>query len=323
MSFGGWGRVFVLFAAFAVAAAPWTGKASAVTSGLMAALQQEVPTTPPSTPESETPPSTPESETPPSTPTTTPPSTPTTTPPSTPTTPPPSTPKPGTRSSEDSEAEASAERAIADAGGLVPGRDPVNVDVDDLFSGTEGAHFTATSSNPEVATAEITPDQRVKVTPVGIGTATITVTMTEAGGGDKYSVEFEVTVASAADNAQANVDRTIIDAGGLVPGRDPVNVDVKDLFEDTEGTDGGDFRATSSNPEVATVEITPNPHVKITPVGIGTATISVVTTAGGNERSVEFEVTVARSVPALPLVATGLLGMLLFGAGAWRRLRRR
>ena len=296
MSFGRWGRVFVLFAAFAVAVASWIGKASAVTSGLMATLAQETPTTAPTSP-----PTTPDAPTRPE--------------------------APAARSSEDSEA--AVEETIIDAGGLAPGRDPVNIDVDNLFRGTAGAHFTATSSNPEVATVEIAPGPRiapglrVKVTPVGIGTATITVVMTEAGGGDKYTVRFEVTVASASDNAQANVARAIADAGGLVPGRDPVNVDVADLFEDTEGTDGGDYRATSSNPEVATVEITPNPHVKITPVGIGTTTITVFTTAGGGERSVEFEVTVASSVPALPLVATGLLGMLLFGAGVYRRRRRR
>ena len=82
------------------------------------------------------------------------------------------------------------------------------------------------------------------------------------------------------------------DDGRLEPDTDPVSVNVNELFTGTAGTTGDDYRATSSDPAVATVEITPNPRVKITPVGPGTTTIRV-----DNLRSaerVEFTVTVER-----------------------------
>ena len=82
------------------------------------------------------------------------------------------------------------------------------------------------------------------------------------------------------------------DDGRFVPSADPVSVNVNELFTGTAGTTGDDYRATSSDPAVATVELTPNPRVKITPVGPGTTTIRV-----DNLRSaerVEFTVTVER-----------------------------
>ena len=218
--------------------------------------------------------------------------------------------------------------AVAATGRPAPGTDPVDVGVADLFEGTDADtrndDFRVTSSDPGVAIVEITSDMQVRITPVGVGTATISVSTTWS----TASVEFEFTVAASRpderspETVQSNVDAAIVAGGGLVPGRDPVNVDVDDLFT---GSHGAHFRVTSSNPEVATVEITRDQrHVRVTPVGLGTATITVtMTEAGGGDRySVEFEVTVASSVPALPLVATGLLGMLLFAAGVYRRRRR-
>ena len=97
---------------------------------------------------------------------------------------------------------------------------------------------------------------------------------------------------------QSNVDAAIAAAGGLTPGRDPVSVDVDDLFEDTEGTDGDDYTATSSDPTVATVEITDNPRVVITPVGPGRTTIRVTALESGD--GVEFDVMVAESANGAP-----------------------
>ena len=99
---------------------------------------------------------------------------------------------------------------------------------------------------------------------------------------------------------QSNVDAAIAAAGGLTPGRDPVNVDVDDLFEDTEGTDGDDYTATSSDPTVATVEITDNPRVVITPVGPGRTTIRVTALESGD--GVEFDVMVAESANGAPTI---------------------
>ena len=134
---------------------------------------------------------------------------------------------------------------------------------------------------------------------------------------------------------QENVDRVIAAAtggagggdgaggGGLQAGGEPVRVEVTQIFT---GTAPGDvFRATSSDETVATVTVTPNPGVIVTPVGPGTATITVSASrpGGAAEIRTRFDVTVgAPGVPALPLAAAGLLGMLLFGAGLYRRWRR-
>lgn len=131
---------------------------------------------------------------------------------------------------------------------------------------------------------------------------------------------------------QENVDRVIAAAvgggdgaggGGLQAGGEPVRVEVTQIFT---GTAPGDvFRATSSDETVATVTVTPNPGVIVTPVGPGTATITVSASRPGGPAEIrsQFDVTVgAPGVPALPLAAAGLLGMLLFGAGVYRRWRR-
>ena len=93
------------------------------------------------------------------------------------------------------------------------------------------------------------------------------------------------------ERVQRVVDEAIAAAAGrFVPGADPVSVSVAELFEDTGGTAGDDYRATSSDPTVATVEITPNPRMKITPVGPGRTTIRVDNLRSGER--VEFDVTV-------------------------------
>ena len=96
---------------------------------------------------------------------------------------------------------------------------------------------------------------------------------------------------SEAEQVQRVVDEAIAAAAGrFVPAADPVSVSVTELFEDTAGTTGDDYRATSSNPAVATVEITPNPRVKITPVGPGRTTIRVDNLR--SEERVDFDVAV-------------------------------
>ena len=102
---------------------------------------------------------------------------------------------------------------------------------------------------------------------------------------------------------QNTVNEAVSAAGGLTPGGDPVSVaEVGALFEETEGTTGDDFRGASSAPTVATVVITDNPHVEITPVGAGRTTIEVVFLRSG--ASIEFEVDV-EPVPHLWIVDPG------------------
>ena len=138
----------------------------------------------------------------------------------------------------------------------------------------------------------------------------------------------------SASVVQENVDRAIAAAvggagdggtggGGLQAGGEAVSVPVEQIFTNT--APGDVFKVTSSDETVATATLTDNPRVVITPVGPGTTTITVSAQRPGGPAAIRarFDVTIgAPGVPALPLVATGLLGMLLFGAGLYRRRRR-
>ena len=106
-------------------------------------------------------------------------------------------------------------------------------------------------------------------------------------------------------SAQSVVDAAIVAAGGLKPDLDPVSVAASTLFEGTEGSTGAEYSAASSDLTVATVAVTDNPQVVITPVAPGTATIAV--TFLKTEAAVEFDVTV--TLPSLwPLDLTATSG---------------
>lgn len=157
------------------------------------------------------------------------------------------------------------------------------------------------------------------------------------GGGSPPPAQSRIRTRSA-PVVQENVDRAIAAAvggtggggtgdggaggGGFQAGGAAVSVPVEQLFTNTVSTDV--FKAMSSDETVVTVTVT-NPRVVITPVGPGTATVTVSAQRPGGAAAIRtrFDVTVgAPGVPALPLVATGLLGMILFGAGLYRRWRR-
>ena len=92
------------------------------------------------------------------------------------------------------------------------------------------------------------------------------------------------------ETVQSNVDAEIAAAGGLTAGGAPRSVDVSDLFRNAEDTTGDQYSATSSDETVATVAITDNPRVVVTPVGAGRATIRATFLESGEQ--VEFDVTV-------------------------------
>ena len=95
--------------------------------------------------------------------------------------------------------------------------------------------------------------------------------------------------------------QSVVDAGGattgsLVAGSGSVSIaEVSTLFEDAGDTAGDEYRVTSSNPAVATVAITPNPRVVVTPVSPGTVTIEVVFLESGAR--VDFDATVFHPLP--------------------------
>ena len=133
------------------------------------------------------------------------------------------------------------------------------------------------------------------------------------------------------DTVQARVDRKVrATTGGravLMPSDPPIMVEVDEVFVFPPDVDEEDatYTATSSNPMVALAEYR-NPVV-VTPVGPGTAVITVTSRIGNNAPvSSSFTVAVAADptpVPAIPLVGQGLLAAFLLGLGAWLRYRRR
>ena len=127
---------------------------------------------------------------------------------------------------------------------------------------------------------------------------------------------------TAGSGTQDAVDMAIMEAGGLRAGGGSVSIDVMDLFDVTgdQMPMASEFTATSSDPRVVTVMVSDNPHVMLTPVMAGDASITVSHNGEGNA-TVMFDVTVGTPVPALPLVGSGLLGLFLFGVGAFRRFR--
>ena len=102
-------------------------------------------------------------------------------------------------------------------------------------------------------------------------------------------------------NVQEVVNDEVEQAGGLEPGGGAVPIDVNKLFSNVgSGAAGRDFNARSSDERVVTVEITDNPHVVITPVGDGTATVTVGYTGGRSPISSSFGVAVGESRTATP-----------------------
>ena len=129
---------------------------------------------------------------------------------------------------------------------------------------------------------------------------------------------------------QARVERKVRETTGgrpvLMPSDPPVVVEVDEIFVvPPDVAEDATYTASSSNPMVAVAEYR-NPVV-VTPVGPGTAVITVTSQIGSNAPvSSSFTVTVAADptpVPAIPLVGQGLLAAFLLGLGAWLRYRRR
>lgn len=196
-------------------------------------------------------------------------------------------------------------------------------------SSDTGVVTVALGRHPEPVPAPRRAELLVWILPVGNGEASVTVGYSRHGKSVSASFTVRVGEPPIVDDVQAVVNDEIDQAGGLAPGGRAVTIDVNDLFVNVgSGAAGRDFSARSSDGRVVTVEVTDNPHVVISPVGDGTATVTVRYTGGGRggrSVSASFGVAVgegfAPPVPALPLAAAGLLAALLYGAGFRRRRR--
>ncbi len=159
---------------------------------------------------------------------------------------------------------------IADITDLVANGTPQAVNVTGNFSDpNDTLTFTATSDDTAIATVTVM-DSVVTVTPVAAGTTTITVTATDIAS-QTAEQTFSVTVTNPAPTTVGTMD----DITDLVENDSPRNVDVATNFSDPNDT--LTFSATSDDTAIATVAVMDS-IVTVTPVAVGTATITVTAT---------------------------------------------
>ena len=186
--------------------------------------------------------------------------------------------------------------SLADITDFVAMGSPRVVDVANKFSDTGDAlTFTAISWDTDIATVGVANDSEVTVTPLAVGgTTTITVTATDRAG-QTAEQTFTVTV-----NATPTSVGTMDNITDLVENGTPRNVDVATHFSDTDALT---FTAISDNTAIATVAVMGS-VVTITPVAVGTTTITVTATdTAGQTVEQTFSVAVTNPAPT----ATGTI----------------
>ena len=169
------------------------------------------------------------------------------------------------------------------------------VSLSDVFDDADGdtLTFIAASSDETKATASLSGDSTLMVTPKARGRATITVTADDGNGGTAEDT-FTVTVKAAPGVASAIGDVTGLEAGATQ------EVSLAGVFSDADG-DSLTITATSSDDAKATVTAASDGS-KLTLAGVaeGTTTITVTAQdADGNRVSDDFDVTVAKKYAAL------------------------
>ncbi len=184
---------------------------------------------------------------------------------------------------------------IADITDLVANGSPQAVNVASNFSDTDDLTFSAISHDINIATVGVANDSEVTVTPLAAGTATITVTATDIAG-QTAEQTFSVSVTNPAPTTVG----TIADITDLVANGTPQTVEVAAHFSDTDALT---FTATSGDNAIATVTVRGS-VVTITPVAVGTATITVIATDIADQTVEQtFSVTVTNPAPT----ATGTM----------------
>ncbi|WP_419933779.1 Ig-like domain-containing protein, partial [Candidatus Palauibacter sp.] len=172
----------------------------------------------------------------------------------------------------------------------------VSVDLDGHFRDPEGGalDYDATSSNEEVATADISGSD-VVVGGVSEGMATVTVTATDPGGLQAQQ-QFGVTVeAQGSTNQAPEVTGTIADRTAIRGGELPVQP--YRYFSDPDD-DELSYTAGTSNAPVATVRRSSPAVFYVTAVSDGQATITVTAQdPGGLTASTSFTFAVGNNAP--------------------------
>ena len=156
---------------------------------------------------------------------------------------------------------------------LTVGDSAILIDVSSNFQDPDGnsLSYTVRSNNPSAATATVSGSQ-VTITPVAAGSAIITVT---ASDGELTAVQT-ISVSVAENQAPVAIGR--ISARTLTEGDSPVQIDVSSNFQDPDGHSLS-YTARSNNTSAATVNVSGS-QVTITPVAVGSVTITVTASDG-------------------------------------------
>ncbi len=156
--------------------------------------------------------------------------------------------------------------------------------------------YTAKSGDTDIATPSVT-GSTLKITPQGVGEATIKVTATDTGNLFVTQPVEVAVVARPPTNNPPGIEQNIPDQK-FTEGDKAVSFNLNEYFSDLDPGDALTYKSESSNNGVATVNSKGSP-LRITPKGVGKATVKVTATDTGNLFvSQDVIVTVA---PRLPL----------------------
>ncbi|MDX1546046.1 MAG: T9SS type A sorting domain-containing protein [Rhodothermales bacterium] len=175
--------------------------------------------------------------------------------------------------------------------------------------------YTATATDPGIATPSILSGTILRITAVAAGTTTILVTADDGLGGT-VQTSFQLTVTE--DNTPPLVT-TPIDDQLLTPGGPQFVVDLDTVFTDLDG-DPLTYTASSTDEAVATAAVQGTSLLAVTAVASGTATIVVTADDGQNvaqgsaTAQTAFTVTVTGNAP--PLVIAPIADTTLVAGGA-------
>ena len=171
------------------------------------------------------------------------------------------------------------------AGSLGAGANPKVIDVSSYFSDADGdtLTYTPSSSDSSKATASVS-GSTVSISGVAAGSATITVTASDG------ALSATQTIAVTVTTNRAPTTVGTISAMTLGVGTNPTTLDVSSKFSDPDG-DTLTYTASSSDTSKATITSSGSP-VTITPLALGSTTITLTASDGALSATRTFSVTV-------------------------------
>jgi len=175
----------------------------------------------------------------------------------------------------------------------------LNRDLKTIFSDpdSDSLIYVPRSSNPAIATTSVS-GKMLRVTPVAVGNTIITVIADDQQDAGTDSTAFMVTVITGAPNQSPQVANAI-STQTLILGCAPFTRDLSTVFSDPDINDKLTYTANSNATSIATVNISSDAKLTVTPIAVGNAIITVTADDGrGGMASTQFIATVLSSYPA-------------------------